>query len=109
MNEYKGIIIEESLENNLIINELKIIKVQISEKLKWHMYDVLVDESDIQKLSELIKPKWYMHLWKDKKVIVIFKNKEFELDYDNKDSWDSAIKYGLSLGIPLEQLDFPIS
>ncbi len=108
MAEYNGIIVEESLEDNLIINQLKITKVEISEKLKWHMYTVLIDEKGIEQLSKLIKPKWYMHFWKDKKVIAIFKNKKFEFDYDNKKTWEPAIKHGLSLGIPIEQLDFPI-
>ena len=112
MQNYKGIIIEESLEDNRILNKLNIIKFEITKEEnpqdRWHLYTVKVFDKEISLLSNIIKNKWYMHFWKNKKVIVIFKNKKFELEYNNKESWKPAIEYGLSLGIPLEQLDFPI-
>lgn len=67
-----------------------------------------VSEEDINKLAKNIKPKWYMHFWEGRTVIAIFKDKKFEFDYDNKSEWIPVIDYGLSLGIPKEQLDFPI-
>jgi hypothetical protein len=109
MRDYKGIVIEESLENIRLINQLEVIKVEISkEEPVWHMYTVNVSMKDIEKLSRAIKQGWYMHFWKGRIVIAIFKNKKFEFDYDNKSTWKNVINYGLSLGIPKEQLDFPI-
>lgn len=110
--DYKGIIVEESLEDNRIINDLEIIDFKITNEEnpaeRWHLYTVNVSEEDIERLSRIIKPKWYMHFWKDRHVIAIFKDKKFEFDFDDKSAWKPAIEYGLSQGIQKEQLDFPI-
>jgi len=112
VKEYKGIIVEESLSDNRILNNMDITKVEISKKEnpsdRWHLYTVQVSKADIDKLSKNIKDKWYMHFWKDRTVIAIFKDKQFEFNFDNKSEWKSVVDYGLSLGIPKEQLDFPI-
>jgi hypothetical protein len=109
---FKGKIIEESLEDNRILNSLEITKVKITEEQdpnkRWHIYDVLAFKEDIEKLSEKIKPGFYMHFWKGKKIIVIFKNKNFVLDSEDKSTWTPAIDHGISIGITGEQLDFPI-
>ena len=105
---WKGIIVEESLKDILFINSLKIIKAEISEKLKWHMYTVEITEEEIKKLSKQLKPKWYAHFWKGREVIAVFSGKTFRFNYDNKDTWKPVIDYGLSLNISREQLDFPI-
>ena len=110
--DYKGIIVEESLSDNRILNDLKIIKVGISKEEnpqgRWHLYTVRVSKEDIDNLSQNIKPKWYMHFWKGREVIAIFKDKKFEFNFDNKAELVPVVDYGLSLGIPKEQLDFPI-
>jgi hypothetical protein len=110
--EYKGTIIEESLVDNRMLNELEIIGFRISEEEnpaeRWHLYDVKVSLDDIDRLAENIKPKWYMHFWRGKFIIAIFQGQKFEFNYDDKESWAPAVAYGLSIGIPKEQLDFPI-
>lgn len=109
---YKGIIVEESLEDNRMLNELEVISIEITKEEnpndRWHLYTVRVSKEDIGRLSKNIKQKWYMHFWKDRNVIAVFKNKKFEFNYDNKSTWESTLKYGRSLGISEEQLDFPI-
>ncbi|PIN92990.1 hypothetical protein COU61_01120 [Candidatus Pacearchaeota archaeon CG10_big_fil_rev_8_21_14_0_10_35_13] len=110
--EYKGTIIEESLEDNRVLNKLDIRKLRVTKERnpadRWHLFSVFVTKKEIIKFSKKIKQGWYMHFWKRREVIVIFKNKRFEFDYDNKESWKPAIEYGISLGIPKKQLDFPI-
>ncbi|MFH1211549.1 MAG: hypothetical protein V1659_01320 [Candidatus Woesearchaeota archaeon] len=112
MHEYKGVIVEESLEDNRVLNDLEIIKFEISKEEnpanRWHLYTIRVSKEEIGRLSENIKPKWYAHFWKGRNVIAIFKGKKFEFNFDDKSSWKSVVEYGLSLGIPKEQLDFPI-
>lgn len=112
MEKYKGIIVEESLEDNRILNNFKIIDFHISQEEdpadRWHLYTVLASEEEIVRLSKNVKPKWYMHFWKDRDVVVVFKDKKFELDFDDKATWKPVVEHGLSLGIPEEQLDFPI-
>lgn len=112
MKEYEGIIVEESLEDNRILNDFKIVDFRISKEEnptdRWHLYTVQVSEEEIVLLSKSIKPKWYMHFWKGRNVIAIFKDKKFEFNFDDKSTWKPVVEYGLSLGIPEEQLDFPI-
>ena len=73
--DYKGIIVEESLSDNRILNDLEITKVEISKEEnpvdRWHLYTVRVSEEDIDKLAKNIKPKWYMHFWKKRKVACV--------------------------------------
>lgn len=112
LKKYKGTIVEESLKDNRILNDFTITSVRISKADnpadRWHLYTVLVSLEDIMRLQEGIKPKWYMHFWKSREVIAIFQGKKFEFNFDDKSSWEPAIAYGLSIGIPQEQLDFPI-
>lgn len=112
MSEYKGVIVEESLGDNRILNDFKIIEFRISKEEnpadRWHLYTVQVSKEEIVRLSKNIKQKWYMHFWKGRNVIAIFKDKKFEFNFDDKSTWKPVVEYGLSLGIPKEQLDFPI-
>lgn len=110
---YTGTIIEESLDDNRIINDLDVTKVHITDDAnprdRWHLYTIKASLEDIEKLSHNIKSgKWYMHFWLGTKIVAVFKDKSFEFDYNNKGSWQPAIEYGLSLDIPREQLDFVI-
>ncbi|MFA7244642.1 MAG: hypothetical protein WC070_00500 [Candidatus Magasanikbacteria bacterium] len=109
---YKGTIVEESLIDNSIINDFEVINSKISNDEnpanRWHLYTVSITYEAIERLSDNIKPKWYMHFWKDKNVIVIFHGKRFEFNYDDKKSWSPAVEYGIEMGIPKEQLDFLI-
>ncbi|MBU3178868.1 hypothetical protein KPL47_21390 [Clostridium estertheticum] len=110
MKEFKGVIVEESLNDNRIINQLKVISLCISGHKnpleRWHLYTVMVSEEEIEKLSECIKDKWYMHFLKDRQIIALFKGKKFIFNYDDKTTWKPAVDYGLSIGIPESQLDF---
>lgn len=113
MNEdFKGVIVEESLIDNRILNDLEIEKIKITTEDKpnerWHLYTIKISKEKIEALNKNIRPNWYMHFWKGKEVIVIFKDKIFSFNYDKKETWKPAIDYGLSIGISREQLDFPI-
>lgn len=115
---YKGSIISESLKEPSFINKLKVYRVKIGEEDeeiprenrigRWHLYWVEVSEDEIKEISKELKEGWYAHFWQNKKVIVIFKDKRFKIDFDNKETWKEVLEYGKSLGIPEEQLDFPI-
>ena len=111
MNKFKGVIIEESLVDNRMLNDLEIIAFRISKEEnpseRWHLFTVLVSEEDMGKLSQLILDKWYMHFWSGNNIVAIFKGKKFEFKCDDKSTWEPVVQYGLSIGIPKEQLDFP--
>lgn len=105
----KGTIIENSLADKGILSHLKIESTRQSGD--WILHDVLIDEDKIPALSKsLADGPWYIHLWHpgEDTVIVIFKNKTFTIKFSDKSTWTDAIAYGKSIGIPEEQLNFPI-
>jgi len=111
--EYIGIIVEESLDDNRILNNLDFRKLQITVNEnpsdRWHMYEVNVSKNEIEELSKHIIGNWYMHFWKGTQIIAVFKGKAFEFNYEKKDTWNEVLKYSRSINIPEEQLDFPIT
>jgi hypothetical protein len=113
MKEYIGIIVEESLDDNRLLNKLDIKKVHITGHEnaidRWHMYEVVLSKQEIEELSKHIIENWYMHFWKDSDIIAIFKDKTFKFNYQDKSTWSNVLEYGRTRGIPEEQLDFPIN
>lgn len=111
--DYIGIVVEEALDDNCLINKLNVQKVRITHHRKkedrWHMYEVKVSLDEINNLSSHIVNDWYIHFWKGSDIIALFGNsKKFEFNYNCKESWKDVLEYGRSIGIIEEQLDFPI-
>lgn len=109
--EWTGEVIEESLDDNRVLNKIKVLKMEISKdrnpKDRWHIYTVQVSEKEIKFLAKHIKKgTWYMDFKKGKEGVVIFKSKSFTFDYKDKKTYKPIIDYGLSQGIPKKQLDF---
>jgi len=105
----KGTIIENSLANKDILKTLEITKTW--QAGSWILHSIKIDEGRVQELSDSLKNEpWYIHLWEQEKddVMVIFKDKIFKIKFSDKNTWVEAVAYGKSLGIPAEQLDFPI-
>lgn len=108
---FRGMIVEESLFDNRVLNGLNFVNVQITTADRpgdrWHIYTIDVTKSDIERLhAGLIPGRWYMHFWNADKLIVVYRDQLFELKASDRDAWLPAINYGLALGIPREQLDF---
>ena len=110
MNKWKGCIVEESLDDNRVLNNLEVAKVRITSEQdsakRWHIYNAFLSEREIKIIHSHLKQSWYVHFWKEDKIIVLFKGRKFVLDVKNKETWKDAINYGLSINIPREQLDF---
>ncbi len=111
--DFIGTIVEESLADNRILNDIEIIRFRITKEddpnERWHLYKVRVSREDIEKLSKCIKDgKWYMHFWEGTDVIAVFRDKVFEFNFNDKTTWKDALEYGRSLDIPEDQLDFVI-
>lgn len=113
MGEYIGVIVGESLKDSNYIERFKVINSDTTpeenEEARWHIYTVEASKEQIESLSKELKEGWYAHFWIGRDLIVIFKDKIFEFNYDDKESWKDAVEYGLSVGIPKEQLDFTLS
>ncbi len=105
----KGTIIENSLADKSILLKVKIQNTRNSGD--WILHNVLVEASTVPELSKsLNNGPWYIHLWEQGKddVKVVFKDKIFDIKFSDISTWTNAILYGKSIGIPDEQLDFPI-
>ena len=122
MKNFKGVVIEESLKNKEILKNLKIISTKVEKVTEahktpwlkqWTLHTVEIPEELIEKTAEELKNSlekehnWFMHFWKGDLLIVIFKDKIFKLPKNDKKTWRPAINYGISLGIPKYQLNFP--
>ena len=118
---YKGVIIEESLENISVLKKLKIISTKIEfvtekHKTPWikqwtlHNVEILEDQADniAKELSEVLDSEhnWYADYKNNELHYIIFRNKVFKIDRSKKEQYDNVTKYGVSLGIPDYQLDF---
>ena len=118
---YKGVIIEESLDNKEVLNSVKIIKTKISpvvEKHKtpwvkqWIMHTVEISEQDAEKVAEQLSKDldkehaWYADFKNENYHFIIYREKVFKVDLKNPIIYKDAKKFGISLGIPEYQVDF---
>lgn len=107
----KGTIVENSLQDKSILDEVEIVQSWNSSG-GWKLHDIRVEENKALKFGKyLIVGPWYVHFWEpgQDKVLVVFRNKIFEILHSDKSTWTDAIQYGKSLGIPEEQLDFVVT
>ncbi len=106
---YKGIIIENSLRDTSILASLTKEKSWVDGD--WKLHSVLVSPNQITQISQaLADGPWYTHFWipGEKTIKVVFRDRVFDIDSTKKETWKTALEYGRTLGIPEEQLDFPI-
>lgn len=111
--DYHGVIIEEAIDDNRLINTLKIEKVHITGHKKRsdrrHCYQVKISIDQIQSLSNHVNEDWYLYFWKDNEIIVLFHEKQFTFDYLNKDTWTEVLAYAHSIGLDDDDMDFNTS
>ena len=118
---YKGVIIEESLENKDILKDVKILETKVEEVTEehktpwikqWTLHTVEIPENQVKNVAEKISKAldsehdWYADFKNDTHHYIIFRNKIFFVDKQSKEQYDEAKKYGISLGIPEYQVDF---
>ncbi|MCR4328379.1 MAG: hypothetical protein NUV53_02565 [Patescibacteria group bacterium] len=119
--DYKGVIIEESLENKDVLKDVVILSTKIErvvEKHKtpwveaWTMHTVEISPEKAEEVAESLsrtldaKHNWYADFKNETTHYIIFRNKIFTIDRHSKDQYDAAKQYGVSLGIPEYQVDF---
>lgn len=118
---YKGTIIEESLENTDVLKDVRILSTKVeptTERDKtpwikqWTLHKVGVSENKAGELAEKLSASldsehgWYADYKNDKWHYIIFRNKIFKINRTNAAQYLEARKYGISLGIPEYQVDF---
>ncbi|MEI8232196.1 MAG: hypothetical protein WCG44_00455 [bacterium] len=118
---YKGIIIEESLQNTDLLDDINIISTKVEEVTpshktpwlkKWTLHTVEISESLASKIAEKLsnsielEHEWYADFKNEKYHFIIFKGKVFKVNRHNIKEYDAVKDYGVSLGIPEHQLTF---
>lgn len=120
---YKGVIIEESLEDKSVLGSIKIINTKIervTEEFKtpwlthWTLHAVEIPEKDIEKVAVRMgtaidkshSNAWYVDLKNSVFHYIIFRTKLFKIERISKKQYERVVSYGMSLGIPKHQLDF---
>ncbi|MFH1564332.1 MAG: hypothetical protein ABIC82_00580 [bacterium] len=116
---YQGVIIEESLGNKDILKELKIVDTKIEQvaerhqtpRLKqWTLHTVEITENQAkeiaEKLAKVILDLWYADYKNESAHYIIFKNKIFCIDREDREQYKKAKFYGMAQGIPEYQVDF---
>lgn len=104
-----GTIIENSLADTSILDQVEITKTW--QAGSWILHKVKISEELARDFGKfLAEGPWYVHFWAEDKdaVLVVFRDKTFNINASDKATWVDAITQGISLGIPKEQLDFII-
>ncbi|QQG44478.1 MAG: hypothetical protein HYW86_01000 [Candidatus Roizmanbacteria bacterium] len=118
--DYKGVIIEESLADKSVLRDVKIISTKVetvTEKHKtpwlkqWTLHTVEIPDEKAEeianKLSQSLEQNhWYADYKNDSYHYVVYKDKIFKVDLKNPVLYKDAKAYGISLGIPVYQVDF---
>lgn len=118
---YKGVIIEESLEDKSVLQDVEILDTKVEEVTEshrtpwmkqWTLYTVEISEGRVGKIAEKISKSldrehsWYADFKNKEFHYIIFRDKVFKVNRNKKEEYDEVTKYGISLGIPDYQLDF---
>lgn len=120
-NDFKGVIIEESLEDVSVLKSVHIISTEIEPVIpehktpwvtQWTLHTVEISFVEVETVAEKIsrsldsKHEWYADFKNDKTHFIIFKNKIFKIDRTKVEEYNKATEYGISIGIPSYQVDF---
>jgi len=120
---YKGIIIEESLENKDVLQDVVILKTEISpveEKDKtpwvenWTLCTVEISENKVEEIAEKISKaiddkhagSWFADFENGTWHYIIFRDKVFKVEMAHTEQYEAVREYGKALGIPEYQLGF---
>ena len=120
---YKGTIIEESLDNKSVLRSVKILSTKVEKVVaahqtpwlkRWTLHKVEITEERAREVAEEIsqrldyshKSAWYADFKNEKWHYIIFKNKIFKISRQDAAGYRKAKEYGLALGIPEHQVNF---
>ena len=121
MENYRGVIIEESLENKEILKKVSILETKVEvvkEKHKtpwlkqWTLHTVIVPEDKAREVADEISKSlekehnWYADYRNKTHHYIIFRDKVFYLNRTSIEEYNKTKEHGLSLGIPPYQVDF---
>ena len=118
---YKGVIIEESLDNKDVLKNVSILDTKIENVTeehktpwikRWTLHTVAIPNEGADEIAERLsqslekKHYWYADFKNDLYHYIIYRNKIFKVDLKNPTLYKDAKAYGISVGIPEYQVDF---
>lgn len=119
---YKGVIIEESLQDASFLKEVQVMETKVEpitpeHKTPWlKQWTLLSVEISVEKADEIAEkisrsfdkehPYWYADYKNDKYHFIIYSGKIFKVDLAKPVLYKDAKQYGISIGIPEYQVDF---
>lgn len=119
---FSGVIIEESLTDNSVLKDVNIVSTKVepvTEKHKtpwvkqWTMHTVEIQTDKVAEVADKISKaldkghNWYADFKTETEHYVIYTGKVFHItDRTDKQQYDKATEYGISIGIPDYQVDF---
>lgn len=119
---YKGTIIEESLADKSVLQQIKIISTRVEPVTdahktpwlkQWTLHFVEIPEGREREITEMISSSierehlaWYADFRGKTHHYIIFPHKIFFIDRKDVKHYNEAKAYGISLGIPEHQVDF---
>ena len=123
MNDFYGVIIEESLTDNSIMKDVDVVNTvieQVNDRHKtpwlkqWTLHEVIVPADSADSLAERLSTAiershshaWYVDYKNDEMHYIIFPGKVFKVTAHTPAEYDIVTKYGIDQGIPHYQLDF---
>ena len=121
MAKFQGTIIEESLSDKSVLDDIKITATRVSPVTEeeqtpwlkqWTLHTIEVPEQDAEKIAGKLSKaletqhEWYIDFKNADWHYIIFRDKVFKVNRSNKEEYEGVTKHGVSLGIPDYQLDF---
>ena len=121
--DYKGVIIAESLKRTEVLKKIKIIETKVEKVIEkhrtpwleqWTLHNVEIPEEKADEIAQEISKSfdyshgsaWYADFKNAQHHYIIYKNKIFKIDRSKPGEYQAATDYGISLGIPDDQVDF---
>lgn len=109
---YSGCIIKESINDELILDLVEIVRTELWKTnvipKYWTAVFFETDREEFpQKLSEVLTGNWYVDMKVKDIKIIVFKNKVMEYRIGDAEGKKQICDYCISIGIPKEQLDWP--
>lgn len=122
--DYTGTIIEESLLNPSVLSGVKVLSTKVEAVgpghqtpwlKQWTLHRVEVPEAKAREVAQKLslsldyghKNAWYADFKNSESHFIIYKDKIFIVSKGDRAGYAAAKNYGLALGIPVHQVDFP--
>ena len=121
MAKFQGTIIEESLFDKSVLDDIKITTTRVSPVTEeeqtpwlkqWTLHAVEIPEEEARNIAGVLRKAletehdWYIDYKNADWHYIIFRDKVFKVDRSKKEEYNEVTKHGISLGIPDYQLDF---